>query len=103
MTVTETLADYEARFVACDEFTRAYLEENKNVEARIGHIAEGAVHCYVYDRDEDVVFDPTLEQFSALNAAEYQNDLWLGDEHPLVEDAATAETVEGFETALEAF
>jgi len=101
MKLTEILSEYEDRFTVCGEFARTYHEENDNVVLKVGLVEGQDVHCYVYDKDLDVTIDATLEQFSAYNPAEYQNDFWMGDNHPHLEEMGESEDAEEYEEIVD--
>jgi hypothetical protein len=102
MNVSDLLSEYEAEFVACDEFARAAAERHEDAVLKIGRLDHGPnpIHCYVYLADEGVTLDPTLSQFDAYSPT-LQNDWFVGDDHPSVTEVASAETVHEFDTALE--
>jgi hypothetical protein len=85
------LTEYAERFTVCGDFAEAYFEEQDDVVLKVGLVEGQDLHCYVYDRDRDLTVDATLEQFAPYNEAEYQNDVWIGDYHPHLEELGESE------------
>lgn len=77
--------DWAAEYMVCNEFAVAYKRENPNAVLKYGETAEGDLHAYVYDPDEDLTLDATLSQFE-IYGPQYEDDVFLGDDHPHVEE-----------------
>lgn len=95
MSLSDTLAEYAARFEVCTDFAGAYARENDNVVIKYGEV-DGAEHCWVYDRAEDATIDATLSQFAGFVAGCETDDWFPGDEHPVADELAEFETLEAF-------
>lgn len=96
MTQYTTFDDWATDFVVCNEFAVAYKRANENAVIKYGETAEGDLHAYVYDPDKDETIDATLGQFEAYNPAEYQDDWFIGDDHPHVDELAAFDDIVEF-------
>jgi len=93
MADNKTFDDWATEYVVCNEFAVAYKRENPHAVIKYGETAEGDLHAYIYDPDDDRTLDATLGQFSAYNPAEYQDDWFIGDEHPYVEELSAFDDI----------
>lgn len=85
MTQDKTFTEWASEFMVCNEFAVAYKRENENAVIKVGVTDDGDEHCYVYDPDKDRTIDATLSQFE-IYGPQYQDDWWIGDDHPHVEE-----------------
>ena len=94
--MTRSFDEWADAYLVCNEFAVAYKRENPSAVLKYGETAEGDLHAYVYDPDEDMTLDATLGQFSAYNPAEYQDARFIGDDHPHVEERAAFDDILAF-------
>jgi hypothetical protein len=103
MHIEALLEEYAERFTVCGDFAEAYFKEHDDVVLKVGLVEDQDIHCYVYDRERDITLDATLEQFSPYDPAKYQNDLWIGDEHPHLEELGESEDLEEYDEMVDEF
>jgi hypothetical protein len=92
----KTFDEWSDEYMVCNEFAVAYKRANPNAVIKYGEIDEGDLHCYVYDPEKDRTLDPTLSQFSAYNPDKYQDDWFIGDKHPHVDEVAEFDDIVEF-------
>lgn len=95
MTQYNSFDDWAGAFMVCNEFAVAYKRANENAVLKYGETANGDLHAYVYDPDKDRTLDATLSQFE-IYGPQYQDDWFVGDEHPHVDELAEFDDIVEF-------
>ena len=83
---------WATEYMVCTEFAAAYKRENEDAVIKFGTV-DGNDHCWVYDAAEDKTIDATLSQFLSLP---FDDDWFMGDEHPHAEEVEEFDNVEEF-------
>ena len=83
---------WATEYMVCTEFAAAYKRENEDALIKFGTV-DGNDHCWVYDAAEDKTIDATLSQFLSLP---FDDDWFMGDEHPHAEEVEEFDSVEEF-------